>query len=55
MKFRPGKQLAEEMWAEQFQGKAVHIDALMALDAKSATPTGITEPPGADKFTLRFS
>jgi uncharacterized protein YcbK (DUF882 family) len=31
MKFRPGKQLAEEMWAEQFQGKAVHLEALKEI------------------------
>ncbi len=45
MKFRPGKQVAEEMWAEQFQGKAVHIDALMELDGKTAAPTAITDRP----------
>lgn len=41
MKFRPGKQLAEEMWAQQFQGKAVHTDALKELDTPVAAPTGI--------------
>ena len=32
MKFRPGQQVAEVMWAQQFQGKAVHLDALQELD-----------------------
>lgn len=40
MKFRPGKQLAGEMWAQQFQGKAVHLEALLELDQHPA-PTGI--------------
>jgi hypothetical protein len=33
------------MWAEQFQGKAVHIDALMELDGKTSAPTAITDRP----------
>jgi uncharacterized protein YcbK (DUF882 family) len=41
MKFRPGRQIAEEMWAEQFQGKAVHIDALRELDGQSPAPSPI--------------
>jgi uncharacterized protein YcbK (DUF882 family) len=41
MKFRPGRQIAEEMWAEQFQGKAVHIEALNELNAPTAPATGI--------------
>jgi uncharacterized protein YcbK (DUF882 family) len=40
MKFRPGKQLAEEMWAEQFQGKAVHLEALKEIE-QSRMPTSI--------------
>lgn len=40
MKFRPGQQLAEEMWAQQFQGKAVHAEALMEL-AQRPPPAGI--------------
>jgi len=41
MKFRPGKQLAEEMWAQQFQGKAVHLEALQELDRPQTAETGI--------------
>ena len=37
MKFRPGKQIAEEMWAQQFQGKAVHAEALMELAQRPAS------------------
>jgi uncharacterized protein YcbK (DUF882 family) len=40
MKFRPGQQIAEEMWAQQFQGKAVHSEALMEL-AQRPPPTGM--------------
>ena len=40
MKFRPGVQVAEVMWAQQFQGKAVHLDALQELDQSRFT-TGI--------------
>ncbi len=40
MKLRPGKQLAEEMWAQQFQGKAVHVEALMELE-QNRVPAGI--------------
>lgn len=40
MKFRPGQQFAEEMWAQQFQGKAVHAEALMEL-AQRPPPSGI--------------
>ncbi len=40
MKLRPGKQLAEEMWAQQFQGKAVHVEALMELE-RNRVPAGI--------------
>jgi hypothetical protein len=29
------------MWAEQFQGKAVHIEALNELNAPTAPATGI--------------
>jgi uncharacterized protein YcbK (DUF882 family) len=41
MKFRPGRQLAEAMWSDQFKGKAVHTDALKELEA-SRIPAGIT-------------
>jgi len=44
MKFRPGQQIAEEMWAQQFQGKAVHAEALMEL-AQRPPPTGIESRP----------
>jgi uncharacterized protein YcbK (DUF882 family) len=40
MKFRPGRQLAEVMWSEQFQGKAVHLEALMEIE-KNRLPAGI--------------
>ncbi len=33
MRFRPGQQVAQIMWAQQFQGKAVHLDALREIDA----------------------
>lgn len=32
MRFRPGQQVAQVLWAQQFQGKAVHVDALEELD-----------------------
>lgn len=40
MKFRPGQQVAEQMWAQQFQGKAVHAEALMEL-AQRPPPAGM--------------
>ena len=40
MKFRPGRQVAQVMWAQQFAGKAVHLDALMELDQQAA-PSGL--------------
>ena len=44
MKFRPGQQVAEVMWAQQFQGNAVHLDALHELD-QSRLVTGIENRP----------
>lgn len=44
MRFRPGQQVAQVMWAQQFQGKAVHLDALKELDESRAS-TGISERP----------
>ena len=44
MKFRPGQQVAEVMWAQQFQGNAVHLDALQELD-QSRLATGIENRP----------
>ncbi len=41
MKFRPGQQVAQVMWAQQFQGKAVHLDALMELDQGRLLPAGL--------------
>lgn len=42
MRFRPGQQLAQVMWAQQFQGKAVHLDALLELAGNpAAAPTAI--------------
>ena len=32
MKFRPGQQVTQVLWAQQFQGNAVHLDALKELD-----------------------
>jgi len=32
MKFRPGRQVAQVMWAQQFQGSAIHLDALMEIE-----------------------
>ncbi len=40
MKFRPGQQIAQVMWAQQFQGKAVNLDALREID-QSRLPAGI--------------
>jgi uncharacterized protein YcbK (DUF882 family) len=40
MKFRPGRQLAEAMWSQQFQGKAVHLEALKEIE-HSRLPAGI--------------
>jgi uncharacterized protein YcbK (DUF882 family) len=42
MKFRPGRQLAEGMWSQQFQGKAVHAEALMEIE-QSRLPPGIED------------
>ena len=36
MKLRPGQQVAQVLWAQQFQGKAVHLDALKELDRHPA-------------------
>jgi len=41
MRFRPGRQLAEAMWCDQFKGKAVHEEALKELD-QNRTATAIT-------------
>ncbi len=40
MKFRPGRQLAEVMWSQQFQGKAVHVEALREIES-SRLPAGL--------------
>lgn len=40
MKFRPGQQVAQAMWAQQFQGKAIHLEALLEID-NSKRPTGL--------------
>ncbi len=42
MRFRPGAQVAQAIWTQQFQGTAVHQDALKELDESRAV-TGITE------------
>ncbi len=41
MRFRPGQQLAEAMWCDQFKGTAVHTEALKELE-ENRIPTGIT-------------
>jgi uncharacterized protein YcbK (DUF882 family) len=48
MKFRPGQQIAEEMWAQQFQGKAVHAEALMELSQRPL-------PAGLENRTVQTS
>ncbi len=40
MKFRPGQQVAQVMWAQQFQGNAVHLDALKEIE-NSRLPAGL--------------
>jgi uncharacterized protein YcbK (DUF882 family) len=40
MKFRPGQQVAQIMWAQQFQGTAVHLDALMEIE-RGRLPAGL--------------
>ncbi|MGE0055593.1 MAG: DUF882 domain-containing protein [Hyphomicrobium sp.] len=42
MRFRPGQQVAQVMSSQQFQGSAVHLDALKELD-QSRAATGISE------------
>ncbi len=37
MRFRPGRQVAQVMWAQQFEGKAVHLDALREIDQNRLT------------------
>lgn len=44
MKFRPGRQLAETTMSDQFQGKAVHAEALMEIE-QSRMPAGIENRP----------
>jgi len=48
MKFRPGRQLAEAMWSQQFQGKAVHAEALQEIEQSRL-------PPGIEPRTVRTS
>lgn len=40
MKFRPGQQIAQSMWAQQFEGKAVHLEALLEID-NNKLPAGV--------------
>jgi len=40
MRLRPGRQLAEALWCDQFKGKAVHSEALQELD-ENRIATGI--------------
>ena len=39
MRFRPGQQVAQVLWAQQFEGKAVHLDALQEID-RNRIPLG---------------
>jgi uncharacterized protein YcbK (DUF882 family) len=41
MKFRPGQQVAQVLWAQQFQGKAVYLDALKEIDQGRLLPIGL--------------
>ena len=41
MKFRPGQQVAQIMWAQQFEGKAVHLEALQEIDQGRLLPVGL--------------
>lgn len=40
MRFRPGRQLAQLLWAQQFQGQAVHVAALKEME-QGRLPAGI--------------
>lgn len=40
MKFRPGRQVAQVMWAQQFEGNAIHLDALMEIE-RGRLPEGL--------------
>lgn len=40
MRFRPGRQLAQLMWAQQFQGQAIHLAALKEME-KGRLPAGL--------------
>lgn len=40
MKFRPGRQVAQVMWAQQFEGNAIHLDALMEIE-RGRIPDGL--------------
>jgi len=41
MRLRPGRQVAEVMWAQQFQGQAVNLSALERTDAPRPMPAGL--------------
>jgi uncharacterized protein YcbK (DUF882 family) len=44
MRLRPGRQLTESLWCDQFKGKAVHAEALKEL-AENRIATGIASRP----------
>lgn len=44
MRFRPGRQLAQLLWAQQFQGQAVHVAALKEME-QGRLPAGIANRP----------
>ncbi|MHA1574266.1 MAG: YcbK family protein, partial [Alphaproteobacteria bacterium] len=42
LRLRPGRQAAEFMWAQQFQGKAVNLTALELAEPPRPVPAGLT-------------
>ncbi len=42
MRLRPGRQVAEVMWAQQFRGEAVNLTALERAEPPRPVPAGLT-------------
>lgn len=42
LRLRPGRQVAQTMWAQQFQGQAVNLMALERAEPPRAVPAGLT-------------
>ena len=42
LRLRPGRQVAEVMWAQQFLGQAVNLTALELAEPSRPVPTGLT-------------